>query len=182
MGVLLSILITIAFVLFALVPVQVLILRDAIDQTPVFMIPIDAGQIFTLKFLHSYEKGWVSETFRVHPQGYFYLTEHEFQVFNYDDREDTYRGDISSEGGYIKVAHIERYQEVKFTSLPIRTANIVPQMIEVEGKVVSLPDLVAGGTLLMLEVQRVKRYQDWAYRLQQMVPTNSRIIRDANGK
>lgn len=148
----------------ALWPVQMLTLRDAISQELVYSVPVRSGQLFRLRFLHSYEKGWVMETYKIHPKGYFYLTEHAFQVFNYDDREATYPGDFSMDGGYARVKNIDRYQEVAFPSLYIRVANIVPQMLEVGSQTVSLPDLIPGGTLLFLRVENLRNYQVWFYR------------------
>ncbi|KKM10080.1 hypothetical protein SY88_15675 [Clostridiales bacterium PH28_bin88] len=146
--------------LFFLWPIETLTLRQVTSNEALYRMPVRAGTMVRLRFLHSYEKGWVEEVYRVRSQGDFQLVEHAFQVFNYDAREATYRGDFSmDDDGFARVRNIARYQEVVFPSLYIRVANMVPQMLELEEKkqVVSLPGLAPGGTLLQMRLEKANR-------------------------
>ena len=116
---------------------------------------VEPGDKVQLKFLHSYEKGWVEENYRVDGENFIYPVSHRFQVFNYDVREATYPGDFRmGDDGYASVTNIDKYVKVPINEWTIRVAYTVPQMIIVNGAEVSLRDLLPSGDSLMLSIER----------------------------
>ncbi|MEW6661770.1 MAG: hypothetical protein ACOY9Y_14060 [Bacillota bacterium] len=139
-------------------PIPAIVLAERETGDVVYRQGTQAGRCFELRFLHSYEKGWVEETYQVRDQRSFVLTTHRFQVFCYDARDQTYPGDFSlDQDGFARVTNIAKSREVVFSHLLIRVANTVPQFLEAEGASVALGELVPGGSLLILRIVPVPR-------------------------
>jgi len=143
---------------YLLWPVPSLTLSEGWSGKIVYLQAIQPGQKFGLRFLHSYERGWVEETYKVKDGSSFVLTAHAFQIFNYDSRELTYPGEFHmDDDGFARVTGIEKYREVRFELLPVRVANTVPQFLITGDRVLSLPDMVPKGSLLVVQVKAVRR-------------------------
>ncbi len=121
---------------------------------------VHPGDMIKFRFIHSYEKGWVEENYRVDKEDFIYPVSHRFQVFNYDDRENTYPGDFyMADDGYAYVTNIDKYGIFPVDDWNIRVAYTVPQMLYVKGEKISLPDLVPSGTRVTFDIERWQRYQ-----------------------
>lgn len=137
--------------------VQVLTLRTAEERGGElrYFKAVQPGDQINLRFLHSYERGWVEETYRVDKKDFIYPVEHRYQVFNYDARENTYPGDFRlGDDGYAYVNNIDKYELVPIHKWRILVAYEVPQILSWEGEEISLPDFMPSGSIVALQVER----------------------------
>jgi len=140
--------------------VQVFTIRGPNEESLQYFNMVKPGDVVILRFIHSYEKGWVEETYRVDENNYIYPVAHRFQVFNYDMREATYPGDFKiADDGYAYVTNIDKYIKVPIRNWSIRVAYTVPQMLFVRGDKISLKDLLPPGTRVTLNIERWPRYR-----------------------
>lgn len=136
--------------------VQVLTLRrsDISGELQYFAL-VKPGDKITLQFLHSYERGWVEEIYRVDAGNFIYPVEHRFQVFSYDARENTYPGDFHmGDDGFAYVSNIDKYLISPIRAWRILVAYEVPQILIVKDRPISLPDLMPSGSSVTLRVER----------------------------
>jgi hypothetical protein len=133
-------------------PLPVLAVRIYDTNHVLFSAGVSYGDEFTLQFLHSYEKGWVEETYIIE-KGHFNLTRHRYQVYSYDAREFTFPGKFSLKDGYAIVEDIDSYIKTENRQLLIRSAYTVPQNILVNNKVFNLNEKTAGGVLVVIKIE-----------------------------
>ena len=140
---------------YALVPIKILSVRNE-EGVTVFKQRVVNGTEFTYRFLHSYDRDWVEETFVIR-KSHFNMARHRFRAFTYDARELTYPGDFYFEEGYGVVDNIEQHHETRMEKLDIRVARTVDQYLIVKGEQTSFSDLSQPGDLLTLEIKRQPR-------------------------
>jgi hypothetical protein len=139
-------------------PIPAIVLVERESGKVVYRQDTRVGREFTLRFLHSYDQGWVEETYQVKDHRRFVLSAHRFQAVSYDARDQTYPGDFSlDQEGFVRITNIARYREVIFSNLLVRVASIVPQYLETEGSSIALGELVPGGYLLVLKIVPIPR-------------------------
>jgi len=132
-------------------PSPVLTLRTGDDRI-LFYREANYGDEFTLRFLHSYDREWVEETYVIR-KGYFNITRHRFRAFGYDSRDRTFPGDYSLQDGYAVVENIEDYYESRMKEFQLRVAYTVPQMLIFEEETLRIDQIEKPGTLLALKLE-----------------------------
>jgi hypothetical protein len=111
--------------------------------------------VVRIKFLHSYDKGYVWEDFIIRDQK-FLLKEVAYAVPSYDMRDATYEKAPRrlGEDGVVYVENIDDYYEEEEEQFLIRVPYTVPQWIITKDQKVELSELASSGTLLKIEIKK----------------------------
>ena len=105
-----------------------------------------------VKFIHSYDRGAVSDYFAIQKDGSFLLNEVVYSVQSYDARDLTFpKASRTLHDGKVYLKEIDKFYTVVHPELIIRVPYTVPHWIILKNKEIELSSLAPSGKLLKIK-------------------------------